>query len=380
MAPSKPTACLALSDGTLFPGHGFGATGQSTGAPAFSTAMSGYQEALTDPASAGHLIVFTFPHIGNTGTTPEDDESGAATAAGLVLGCAPGAPSNWRNHQPLDAWAKEKGLIGIHGVDTRRLARAIRDRDVTGAALIHDPAGNIDTTAALAAASALAGVDAASGAPGIARDWTQPLWTWPEGYEQAGAAQHRVVVIDLGAKRNSLRALVSAGCAVQVVPASATIEEVLALKPDGVFLSGGPGDPAVVAETALPLIRALLAQEGLALFGTGLGHQLLALALGAQVLRLPHGHHGTNHPVMDLATGKVAITSMNHGFAVDARSLPAGVVETHRSLFDGTNCGIRVEGRAVWSLQHGPEASPGPHDSLHHFTRFAAAMATGALA
>ena len=376
-APTAPTACLALADGTLFYGAGFGATGQVEAELCFNTAMTGYQEIMTDPSYAGQVVTFTFPHIGNTGVNPEDDETGDPVASGMVVKWMPTDPSNWRATEGLSTWLASRGRIAIGGIDTRRLTRAIRQAGAPHVALAHDPDGNFDTDALVAAARGFAGLEGMD----LARDvtcaqsyrWNEMRWAWPEGYAAQTDPKYKVVAIDYGAKRNILRCLASAGCDVTVLPASATADEVMAHNPDGVFLSNGPGDPAATGKYAVPMIRDVLDRD-LPVFGICLGHQMLALALGARTIKMNHGHHGANHPVKDLDTGKVEITSMNHGFAVDAQSLPDGVVQTHTSLFDGSNCGIRVTGKPVYSVQYHPEASPGPQDSYYLFERFAAAM------
>jgi len=378
--PVKPTACLALADGTLFFGVGFGATGQTVAELCFNTAMTGYQEIMTDPSYAGQIVTFTFPHIGNVGVNPDDDETGDPVAEGMVVKWDPTEPSNWRSAQELKDWLASRGRIAIGGVDTRRLTRAIRQQGAPHVALAHDPDGNFDTAALVAAARGFAGLEGMDLAKEVtcaqSYRWDEMRWAWPEGYSRQTAPAHKVVALDYGAKRNILRCLASAGCDVTVMPATATAEEVLAHQPDGVFLSNGPGDPAATGEYAVPMIREILDTTDLPVFGICLGHQMLALALGANTIKMNHGHHGANHPVKDMETGKVEITSMNHGFAVDAQTLPNGVMETHRSLFDGSNCGIRMADRPVYSVQHHPEASPGPQDSFYLFERFAEAMQT----
>lgn len=377
-APTKPTACLALADGTVFYGTGFGATGEAVAELCFNTAMTGYQEIMTDPSYAGQIVTFTFPHIGNTGVTPEDDETGDPVAAGMVVKWDPTLASNWRATEELKDWLARTGRIAIGGIDTRRLTRAIRQQGAPHVALAHDPEGNFDVEALVAKARGWAGLEGMD----LAKDvtcaqsyrWDEMRWAWPDGYPRQEDPKHKVVAIDYGAKRNILRCLASAGCDVTVLPATATAEEVLAHNPDGVFLSNGPGDPAATGEYAVPMIQDVLKAD-LPVFGICLGHQMLALALGAKTVKMNHGHHGANHPVKEHATGKVEITSMNHGFAVDAQTLPEGVEETHVSLFDGSNCGIRMSGRPVYSVQHHPEASPGPQDSFYLFERFADAMA-----
>ncbi|PVH30646.1 glutamine-hydrolyzing carbamoyl-phosphate synthase small subunit [Pararhodobacter oceanensis] len=374
----RPTACLVLADGTIFYGYGFGATGQTVAELCFNTAMTGYQEIMTDPSYAGQVVTFTFPHIGNTGVTAEDDESQQGVAAGMVVKWDPTEPSNWRATADLTEWMTRQGRIGIGGIDTRRLTRAIRQLGAPHVALAHDPEGNFDIDALLQQARDWSGLEGRD----LAREvsctqsyrWDQMLWAWPDGYATQTAPLHKVVALDFGAKRNILRSLASAGCDVTVLPATATAEEVLALNPDGVFLSNGPGDPAATGEYAVPMIKGVLAAD-LPVFGICLGHQMLALALGAKTVKMNHGHHGANHPVKNHATGKVEITSMNHGFTVDSQSLPAGVTETHISLFDGSNCGIRLADKPVFSVQYHPEASPGPQDSHYLFEDFTKAMA-----
>ena len=377
----KPTACLALADGTIFYGTGFGATGDTVAELCFNTAMSGYQEIMTDPSYAGQIVTFTFPHIGNVGVNPDDDETGDPVAAGMVVKWMPTQSSNWRAVQELGDWLATRGRIAIGGIDTRRLTRAIRQQGAPHVALSHDPDGNFDIDALVKKARAFPGLTGLD----LARDvtcaqsysWDEMRWAWPAGYTRQTEPRHKVVAIDYGAKRNILRCLASAGCDVTVMPATATAEEVLARNPDGVFLSNGPGDPAATGAYAVPMIREVMEQRDMPVFGICLGHQMLALALGARTVKMNHGHHGANHPVKDLETGKVEITSMNHGFAVDAQSLPAGVIETHRSLFDGSNCGIRMADRPVWSVQYHPEASPGPQDSYYLFERFVGMMRGG---
>ena len=374
----KPTACLALADGTLFFGKGFGATGQTTAELCFNTAMTGYQEIMTDPSYAGQIVTFTFPHIGNTGVNEEDDETADPVSAGMVVKWDPTEPSNWRATEELTAWLTKKGRIGIGGIDTRRLTRAIRQQGAPHVALAHDPEGNFDAEALVAAArgfKGLVGLDLAKDVTcAQSYKWNEMRWAWPDGYQPNTAPKHKVVAVDYGAKRNILRCLASAGCDVTVLPATATAEDVLSHNPDGVFLSNGPGDPAATGEYAVPMIKQVLDTTDLPVFGICLGHQMLALALGAKTVKMNHGHHGANHPVKDKDTGKVEITSMNHGFTVDSQTLPEGVVETHISLFDGSNCGIRMADRPVFSVQHHPEASPGPQDSFYLFERFADAM------
>jgi carbamoyl-phosphate synthase small subunit len=374
---TPPTACLVLADGTIFKGRGFGASGVSVAELCFNTAMTGYQEILTDPSYAGQVVTFTFPHIGNTGITPEDDETADPVAAGMVVKWDPTEPSNWRSTRNLESWLAARGRIGIGGVDTRRLTRAIRQQGAPHVALAHDPEGRFDIEALVAQARAFRGLEGMD----LAREvttaqsyrWDETKWAWPIGYGRQAEPKFKVVAIDYGAKRNILRSLAHVGCDVTVLPAMATAEDVRALKPDGLFLSNGPGDPAATGAYAVPMIREIVA-DGLPIFGICLGHQMLAMALGARTVKMNHGHHGANHPVKRREDGKVEITSMNHGFTVDSQSLPAGVEETHVSLFDGSNCGIRLSGKPVFSVQYHPEASPGPQDSAYLFDRFADAM------
>ncbi|GIT90366.1 carbamoyl-phosphate synthase small chain [Jannaschia pagri] len=372
-----PTACLALADGTIFMGRGFGATGTAVAELCFNTAMTGYQEIMTDPSYAGQIVTFTFPHIGNTGITPEDDETADPVAAGMVVKWDPTEPSNWRATRDLEDWLAARGRIGMGGVDTRRLTRAIRQQGAPHVALAHDPDGNFDIEALVAQARAFAGLEGMDLAKTVTTAqsyrWDETKWAWPDGFGKQTDPKYKVVAIDYGAKRNILRSLASVGCDVTVLPATATAEDVKALKPDGLFLSNGPGDPAATGEYAVPMIREMV-DTGLPVFGICLGHQMLAMALGARTVKMNHGHHGANHPVKRHRDGKVEITSMNHGFTVDAQSLPEGVEETHVSLFDGSNCGVRLSGKPVFSVQYHPEASPGPHDSAYLFDDFAAAM------
>ena len=373
----RPTACLALADGTLFYGRGFGATGETVAELVFNTAMTGYQEIMTDPSYAGQVVTFTFPHIGNTGVNADDDETADPVAAGMVVKWDPTEPSNWRATGQLQDWLAKKGRIGIGGLDTRRLTRAIRQQGAPHVALAHDPAGHFDIGGLVAKArawSGLVGLDLAKDVTcAQSYRWDETRWAWPDGHGKRQGPGLRVVAIDYGAKRNILRCLASSGCEVTVLPATATAEDVLALNPEGVFLSNGPGDPAATGRYAVPMIKGVLDRD-LPVFGICLGHQMLALALGAETIKMNHGHHGANHPVKDMETGKVEITSMNHGFTVDSQTLPRGVIETHISLFDGSNCGIRLADRPVFSVQYHPEASPGPQDSYYLFDRFADAM------
>ncbi|MEL6434363.1 MAG: glutamine-hydrolyzing carbamoyl-phosphate synthase small subunit [Pseudomonadota bacterium] len=381
MTPSRPTACLALADGSLFYGHGFGAAGQVTAELCFNTAMTGYQEIMTDPSYAGQVVTFTFPHIGNVGVNPDDDETADPVAEGMVVKWDPTEPSNWRAAERLADWLERRGRVAIGGIDTRRLTRAIRQQGAPHVALAHNPDGQFDVEALVASARGFVGLEGLD----LAKDvtcaqsyrWDEMRWAWPDGYTRQTDPTYKVVAVDYGAKRNILRCLASAGCNVTVLPATATAEDVLGHNPDGVFLSNGPGDPAATGEYAVPMIQGVL-EKDIPIFGICLGHQMLALALGGETVKMNHGHHGANHPVKEIETGKVEITSMNHGFAVDSQSLPQGVLETHVSLFDGSNCGIRLADKPVFSVQHHPEASPGPQDSFYLFERFAASMADAA--
>ena len=371
------TGVLALADGTILQGLGCGATGTALGEVVFNTAMTGYQEILTDPSYMSQILAFTFPHVGNTGTNVEDVEQiggGSDTSArGAIFRDAPTDPANWRNQGDFDGWMKRRGVVGLSGVDTRALTARIRDLGAPHAVIAHDPDGRFDLEALVAQAKAwtgLVGLDLAKDASTRqAFDWDEGLWDWPEGYPRVDAADRSVVVIDYGVKRNILRALASTGARITVVPADTSAEAILARKPDGVVLSNGPGDPAATGTYAVATIRAVL-ETGVPVFGICLGHQLLALALGAKTYKLDRGHRGANQPVKDLRTGRVEITSQNHGFAVDEASLPDGVTVTHRSLFDGSNEGIASAKLPAFSVQYHPEASPGPTDSHYLFQRF----------
>ncbi len=375
--PPGVTAALVLADGTVFWGRGLGAAGEAGGEIVFNTAITGYQEILTDPSYAGQIITFTFPHIGNVGANPEDIETASPAAGGCVLRAEVTGPSSWRAAQPFDAWLKAQNLIAIAGVDTRRLTRRIRDLGAPNGVLAHAPDGALDIEALQATAAAWPGLEGQDLARGVSctqtYSWQETTWRIGEGYGRQEAPRFHVVAMDFGAKQNILRCLATLGCKVTVVPAWTTAEEVLRHDPDGVFLANGPGDPAATGEYAVPAIRAIL-DTGKPVFGICLGHQMLALALGARTEKMHHGHHGANHPVKDLATGRVEITSQNHGFVVDADSLPAGVEATHVSLFDGSLEGLCCTGRPVFSVQYHPEASPGPHDSHYLFERFVRMM------
>ena len=369
----KPTAVLVLADGTVIKGRGLGAEGKAVGEVCFNTSMTGYQEIMTDPSYAGQIITFTFPHIGNTGANPEDIETVTPAARGAVLATDISEPSNWRAAQHFDAWLRSHQLPAIAGIDTRALTRRIRDGGAPNGVIAHSKDGVFDIPALIAEAKGWPGLDGMD----LAKDvtcrqtyhWDETLWKLGSGYGKQTDPKLKVVAIDYGAKRNILRCLASAGFDVTVVPATASAEDVLVHKPDGVFLSNGPGDPAATGTYAVPVIQELMQKE-LPIFGICLGHQMLALALGGKTRKMARGHRGANHPVKDLATGKVEITSQNHGFEVMAESLPKNVSVTHVSLFDGTNEGIEVTGKPIFSVQYHPEASPGPQDSHYLFQRF----------
>ncbi|WP_269580733.1 glutamine-hydrolyzing carbamoyl-phosphate synthase small subunit [Roseibium sp. Sym1] len=375
------TALLVLSDGSIIEGQGLGATGQAVGEICFNTAMTGYQEILTDPSYSGQIITFTFPHIGNVGTNDEDIETVNMAAdsgiRGVVLAAAITEPANYRAAKHLDAWLKSRNMIGISGIDTRALTALIREKGVPNGVIAHAPDGKFDIEALKAAAAnwpGLVGMDLAKDASTTqSHPWSQTTWKWDQGYGEASGGTFKVVAIDYGIKRNILRLLADAGCDVMVLPATASAEDVLAHKPDGVFLSNGPGDPAATGSYAVDMIRKVV-DSGVPTFGICLGHQMLALALGGKTVKMHQGHHGANHPVFDHTTGKVEITSMNHGFAVDADSLPGNVEQTHVSLFDGSNCGLAMKDKPVFSVQYHPEASPGPRDSHYLFKRFTELM------
>ncbi len=376
--PPGTNAALVLADGSVFWGRGWGATGTAVGEVCFNTSITGYQEILTDPSYAGQIITFTFPHIGNVGANAEDIETTTPAVRGCVLRTDITQPANWRAAEHLDGWLKSHNLAAVAGIDTRRLTRHIRDGGAPSGAIVHAPDGTIDDAALAAEAAAwpgLEGMDLAREVTcGQTYSWDESVWSLGHGYGRQEKPRYHVVAVDFGAKRNILRCLAAAGCRVTVVPATATGAEVLEHKPDGVFLSNGPGDPAATGTYAVPMIQDLLA-AGMPVFGICLGHQILARALGARTHKMHLGHRGANHPVKDLETGRVEITSQNHGFVVDRDSLPARVVETHTSLFDGTLEGLKVEGLPVFSVQHHPEASPGPQDSHYLFDRFVTMMA-----
>ncbi|MEC9344898.1 MAG: glutamine-hydrolyzing carbamoyl-phosphate synthase small subunit [Pseudomonadota bacterium] len=367
------TGALALADGTVLYGIGIGAVGHAVGEVCFNTSLTGYQEIMTDPSYAGQIITFTFPHIGNVGTNPEDIETVVPAVRGVILRMDITTPSNWRATRGLDAWLKANNLVGLAGIDTRALTRRIRDGGAPNGVVAHSPDGRFDLAKLVAEAAAWPGLEGMDLAKDVtctqAHDWHEGGWSIGTGYAPAGTPKRKVVAIDYGCKRNILRCLVDAGCEVVVVPASTSAADVLRHDPDGIFLSNGPGDPAATGVYAVPVIRDLVA-SGKPVFGICLGHQMLALALGCRTRKMELGHRGANQPVKDLETGRVEITSQNHGFVVERESLPAGVVETHVSLFDGSVEGLRLEGKPVFSVQYHPEASPGPKDSHYLFRRF----------
>jgi carbamoyl-phosphate synthase small subunit len=377
----KPTALLALANGEILEGFGLGAIGSAVGEVCFNTAMTGYEEILTDPSYAGQIITFTFPHIGVVGTNEEDVETANRAAAngarGAILRADVTDPSSYRATRRLDAWLSARGIIGLSGLDTRALTAMIRRSGMPNAVIAHNPAGEFDREALTAEARAWPGIDGMDLVPSVTvaqrYDWDGASWTLGKGYGRLEDVRYKVVAIDYGLKSNILRLLTDLGCAVTVVPATMSAEDILAMKPDGVFLSNGPGDPAETGRYAVPVIRDLL-DSRTPIFGICLGHQMLGLAVGARTLKMPQGHHGANHPVMDYTTNKVEIVSMNHGFALDPETLPASAEVTHVSLFDGSNCGIALKNRPAFSVQHHPEASPGPRDSHYLFRRFVETM------
>lgn len=371
--PKDATGVIVLADKTVIWGRGFGAETAAAGEICFNTSLTGYQEVLTDPSYAGQMVTFTFPHIGNVGANDEDMECATPFARGLIVRQDVTAPSNWRMTEHFDTWLKKNNLPGISAIDTRALTQMIRDKGAPVGVIAHDPDGRFDLPALHAKALAfgsLEGMDLAKEVSCQAPySWNEGHWTLEGGYAKDVKAPYNVVAVDFGAKRNILRCLVRAGCNVTVVPAQTSAAAILAMKPDGVFLSNGPGDPEATSAYAAAMIRSII-DSGVPLFGICLGHQLLARALGGVTRKMKLGHRGGNHPVKDLETGKVEITSQNHGFEVIESSLPAGVKVTHVSLFDGSNEGLRVEGKPVFSVQYHPEASPGPEDSYYLFERF----------
>jgi carbamoyl-phosphate synthase small subunit len=377
-APSpKPTAVLVLADGTCLYGTGLGAAGEAVGEVCFNTAMTGYQEILTDPSYAAQIITFTFPHIGNVGVNPDDIEdaspAAASAARGAVFRASPTSPSNYRSHTDLNVWLRRRGIIAVAGVDTRALTARIRENGMPHGVITHSPSGVFDIEAMKHRAAEWDGLEGKDLAKDVTTlqtyTWAETGWRWGKGYGVHDGSGPHLVVVDYGVKRNILRRLASEGCRVSVVSATASYDDIMEKNPDGVVLSNGPGDPAATADYAVPVIRKLIDNK-VPTFGVCLGHQLLALAAGAKTKKMAQGHHGANHPVKDVKTGKVEIVSMNHGFTVDGDTLPANVAETHVSLFDGTNSGIAITDAPAMSVQHHPEASPGPEDSFYIFRRF----------
>ena len=376
-AETTVTAVLVLADGTVLEGEGFGAAGEAIGEVCFNTAMTGYQEVLTDPSYNGQILTFTFPHIGNVGANDEDIESVIAAsdrnAVGLVVAAPVTGPSNHRATLHFGEWLLRRGIIGVSGIDTRALTALMRERGVPNAVIAHNPDGRFDLAALKAKAAAWSGLVGLDLVPKVTTaqrfDWEETAWAQETGYGRMAPPKYKVVAIDYGIKRNILRLLAQAGCAVTVVPSTATARDILAMAPDGVMIANGPGDPAATGDYAVPVIRELL-DHRVPTFGICLGHQLLALAVGGRTMKMHQGHHGANHPVMDTTTSKVEIVSMNHGFAVDRDSLPSTARETHKSLFDGSNAGLELTDRPAFSVQHHPEASPGPKDSHYLFRRF----------
>lgn len=377
-----PTGVIVLEDGTAFFGEGCGGRGVAIGELCFNTAVTGYQEILTDPSYAAQIVLFTFPHIGNVGANAEDHEESTKNATKAAIGTLFRAPitppSNHRATDHFDAWLAKSGIIGLSGIDTRALTNRIREHGMPKAAIAHAPDGAFDIDALAEAAKNWVGLQKADLAKEVsqAESYTNAEQNWQaeDGFPTLEDATHHVVVMDFGVKKNILRNLANVGARATIVSGDTSYEDIAALKPDGVVLSNGPGDPAATFERAGETIQALV-KSGTPLLGICLGHQMLALALGAKTMKMAQGHHGANHPVKDMTTGKVEIVSMNHGFTVDVTTLPDGVSESHRSLFDGTNCGLVVEGKPIISVQHHPEASPGPQDSFYLFERFADLMA-----
>ncbi len=379
---SKPTALIVLADGTIIEGKGCGAQGNACAEICFNTAITGYQEILTDPSYAGQIVTFTFPHIGNVGANDEDIETLNMAASSGVVGAVFKAdittPSNYRSAKHFDGWLNSRGIIGISNIDTRALTALIREKGLTNAVIAHNADGKFDLDALKQKAAQWGGLEGADLASTVTTNetcnWQETDWEWENGYGENSHEKFHVVAIDFGVKRNILRLLAGLGCKLTVVPANTSADEILAHKPDGIFLSNGPGDPAATGKYAVPAIQQLI-EANIPIFGICLGHQILALALGGKTIKMHQGHHGANHPVKDFTTGKVEIVSMNHGFAVDGNSLSKEIEQTHISLFDDSNCGLAVTGKPIFSVQHHPEASPGPRDSHYLFKRFIDTMA-----
>ena len=378
---SEASGALALADGTVFLGIGCGSAGIAVGELCFNTAMTGYQEILTDPSYAEQVVLFTFPHVGNVGANADDHEESSVNARTAAVGTVfrepITPPSNWRAEDHFDAWLAKKGIVGLSDVDTRALTRLVREKGMQKCAIQYAPDGKIDTETLIRTAQAWAGLEAADLAANVDADaqfdHSERLWDLAAGCSTEDQPEKHVLVIDFGVKKNILRNLASIGARATVVNGDVSFDTIKALNPDGIVLSNGPGDPAATFERSGALLKAVV-ESGIPILGICLGHQLLALTLGAKTKKMAQGHHGANHPVKDLETGKVEIVSMNHGFTVDTDTLPSGVEESHRSLFDGTNSGLKVAGKPIISVQHHPEASPGPQDSFYLFQRFADLM------
>ena len=384
IAPDWATAAIALADGTVFYGTGAGASGTAVGELCFNTAMTGHQEILADPSYAGQIVCFTFPHVGNTGANGDDEEAvgerARRAAVGMVSRAELTPPANWRAEGSFQEWLAARNIVAITGLDTRAITRRIRDHGMVMAAIAHAGDGKLDIPALKDAAAKAPSMEGAELAADVAaqapRDWAVGGWDWPSGYQAGPEDGPLVVVLDYGVKANILRRVAASGARVRVAPGTASAADVLAMQPAGVLVSNGPGDPAATGGYALDTIRGVI-EAGVPTLGICLGHQMLALALGGRTLKMDQGHHGANHPVKNLETGQVEIVSMNHGFAVDRSSLPDGAVETHISLFDGTNCGFRLSDKPVWAVQHHPEASPGPQDSFNVFATFVGGLTGG---
>ena len=374
---NKKNARLVLPNGSFFEGFGYGAKGYAKAELCFNTAMTGYQEIISDPSYADQIIIFTFPHIGNVGVNTEDNESSKPRARGIITRLKPTSPSSWRNAGSLSNWLKANNIIGIYGIDTRKITRQLRELGVVNAIISHGESSKNEYKKMMDSIQNWSGLFGSDLARDVCcnepYDWNEGQWLWPGKFSNTEVSK-KIVAIDFGIKTNILRCLADSGCAIQVLPATATYEQILGHDPDGIILSNGPGDPKATGEYTIPVLRNLINNTRIPIFGICLGHQILALALGARTLKMDCGHHGANHPVKDMKTGKVEITSMNHGFTVDRASLPENIFETHVSLFDNTNCGIELKGRNIFSVQFHPEASPGPVDSFYLFSKFVASM------
>ena len=369
----KKNACLVFDDGEIMRGYGYGATGLSVAELCFNTSMFGYQEVISDPSYADQIILFTFPHIGNVGVNPDDNEAEKTFARGVITHLKPSIPSNWRKTDSLNNWLVQKNIIGLHGLDTRELTLRLRDKGVINVVLCHKENCDFDYKKMIKLAKGWSGLDGLDLAIKVTCDetynWKQGHWLSPGRYNNS-KINKKIIAIDFGIKRNILRSLSDLGCEIKVVPATTSFKEIIEYNPSGIFLSNGPGDPKATGKYIIPVLKEIIKKTELPIFGICLGHQILALALGGKTIKMKTGHHGANHPVQDLKTGKVEITSMNHGFTVDSMTLPKNVYETHISLFDKSNCGIALKNKKVFSVQYHPEASPGPTDSLYLFKEF----------